>query len=232
MRRYVRIPLRHLITFGLILLLVFSLSLYFGITDPKIAALIGGISGGIAVLIISFLLSIYEYKQIDRFRALGILEVLSDRRNPVYYKDIVKDAKDIVQVMGTSCTRFIDDFANTESDNHVLIDTLNYNNNLIVQFLVPSVEHMDEDSKLKFQGGERKILALLGLFPGRVQLKRYDWQPRHSLVRVDSDLIVGPVFQEVESKNSPAIHLDTASAYAEKYLMYYSWAWEKGRSFP
>ena len=217
------IPYRYLIIFGLILLFVITFWLYYSsITDPKLATLMGGISGGIAVYLISFLLSIYEYKQIDRFRDMGVLEVLSDRRRSDYYKDYVKNANNTVQVMGTSCTRFVDDFANNANDNHVLIDALNKNSDLKVQFLIPSDDYMDDGSKTKFEEGKQKFVNFRNQFEGRVELKRHDFEARHSLVRVDDHLIIGPVFQLVESKDSPAIHLRTPSKYAEKYLKYFS----------
>ncbi len=124
MRKVVGLPLRHILLSALVILFCGTLYFYFEIADPKISAIIGGVSGGVAVQIITFLFSIYEYRNIDKFRALGVLEVLPDRRDNDYYKNIIKDAKTSVQVMGASCTRFVDDFANTQSDDHVLIDAL------------------------------------------------------------------------------------------------------------
>lgn len=230
MGKDVRIPLRYLIGFGLILLCGVFTYLYFDLTDPKMVAYVGGISGGIAVLIISFMLSMYEYQQIDRFNDMGVLQVLPDRRDTNYYTKIVKDAKAVVQVMGTSCTRFIDDFANSESDNHVLIDALNKNKNLKVCFLIPSENHMDSASKHNFHVGKSKLVALTNTFSSRVELRHFNFDARHSLVRADDIIIVGPVFQEVESKNSPAIHLRISSPYAKKYLDYFLWVWNNAQS--
>ena len=230
MRTTVRLPLRYILLIGLLFLLAVSLYLYFGIDDPKLSALVGGISGGVAVYIIVFLFSIYEYRQIDRFRALGVVEVLPDRRDDDYYRNIVKDAKTMVQVMGTSCTRFVDDFANIANDEHVLVDALNRNAELKVQFLVPEEKYMDESSQHRFAAGRLTIEKLKDKYKRRIEMRRFDFQARHSMVRVDNDLIVGPVFKEVESRNTPAIHVDIKSAFAEKYVEYFSWVW--GRSQP
>ncbi len=223
MKQLAAVPLRYVISFCLLLSIAISILVFFHVEDERIASLLGGISGGLVGVAISFLLSMYEYMQIDRYRALGVLDILSDRRNTSYYKNIVKDAKEIVQVMGTSCIRFIEDFADPASDEHVLIAAMKNHDNLEITILVPTEENMDDRSKSYFETGKEKIYELQNRFQGRVSLKRYNFEPRHSLVRVDSNLIVGPVFQDVESKNSPAIHLTTNSAYAKKYLDYVDW---------
>ena len=223
MGKHVTAHLRYIFLGCLILSIVISTALFFFADGEKISAFLGGMSGGLIGVTISFLFSMYEYANIDRYRALGVLNILPNRRDTSYYADIVRKAKEIVQVMGTSCIRFIDDFADPKSDGHVLIDALRKYNNLTLTLLVPTEENMDENSKSNFKTGEEKLKLLQEEFPKRVFIKRYNFEPRHSLVRVDDHLIVGPVFQEVESKNSPAIHLTTNSEYAQKYLKYVTW---------
>ena len=223
MGKLVTARLRYILLFSLLLSLAFVTAIFVYVDDEKLSAFLGGISGGLLGVTISFLFSMYEYANIDRYRALGVLNILSDRRDTSYYKNIVKDAKEIVQVMGTSCIRFIDDFADPASDEHVLLAAMKNHANLKITILVPTEKNMDYKSKETFNLGKEKIDQLQVRFPDRVFLKRYNFEPRHSLVRVDSNLIVGPVFQEVESKNSPAIHLTTESAYAKKYLDYVEW---------
>ena len=223
MKKLVAVPLRHVIAFCLFFSVAIITLFFFIVEDERIAALLGGISGGLLGVAISFLFSIYEHMQNDRFRAMGVLDILPDRRDTSYYKNIVKNAQKIVLVMGTSCIRFIEDFADPKSDDRVLIDALNKHDNLKLTLLVPTEENMDNKSKLNFEAGKEKLEQLQNQFGDRVAIKRYNFEPRHSLVWVDGNLIVGPVFQEVESKNSPAIHLTTDSAYAKKYLDYVEW---------
>ena len=227
MEKLVTAHLRHILLGFLLLGLIIVTVLFFCVDNAKWSAFLGGISGGLFGVTITFLFSMYEYGAIDRYRALGVLDILADRRDTSYYKNIVKDAKEIVQVMGTSCARFIEDFADADSDEHVLIDALKKHDNLKITLLAPTKECMDDNSKLNFEAGKEKLDKLQDRFPDRVFLKRYNFEPRHSLVRVDSDLIVGPVFQGVESKNSPAIHLTTDSAYAQKYLEHVDWVLSK-----
>ena len=223
MEKLVTAQMRFIFLGCLLLSIVIFTALFFWVDDDKISAFLGGMSGGLVGVTISFLFSMYEYANMDRYRALGVRNILSDRRDTSYYENIVKDAKEIVQVMGTSCIRFIEDFADPASDEHVLLDAMSNHDNLKITILVPKEENMDGKSKSNFETGKEKIYQLQNRFQDRVFLKRYNFEPRHSLVRVDSNLIVGPVFQEVESKNSPAIHLTTNSAYAKKYLDYVKW---------
>ena len=44
---------------------------------------------------------------------------------------------------------------------------------------------------------------------------------------VDSECIVGPIFEYVESKNTPALHWKNESPFAEKYLAYFEQEWDK-----
>ena len=101
MRKTASMPLRHLWIIGLMVLFLVSLYFYFKIVDQKISAFVGGVSGGLAVYLIQFLCSLYEYKQIDKFRNLGIVDILPNRRDEESYKQVVKNAVRIVQVMGT-----------------------------------------------------------------------------------------------------------------------------------
>ena len=231
MKTTIRMPTRYAILLGLTLFGGVMLYLFLGTDNPKISTLVGGVTGGIIVYVISFLISIYEYQSIDKFRELGVREILPNRRETEYYRKIVGQGSEIVVVTGTSCSRFIDDFANGENDSHVLIDALRNNVGMKAKFMVPSEEYMDELSKIKFNSGEKKLQELFCDFPNRVELRRFDHEPRYSFVRVDSELIVGPVFAETESQNSPAIHLDVNSSFAEKYLNDFNRVWDNSTPF-
>lgn len=223
--------LRYILLACLLLIMLFVTCLFFSIEDKKWSAFLGGLNGGLVGVTISFLFAMYEYREIDRYRSLGVLNILPNRRDDGYYKNIVMEAQENVQVMGTSCSRFIADFADLDSDEHVLVDALDKHTNLKIELLVPTEEQMDEQSKHKFEAGKYKLSKLQDRFRDRVQLKRYDFQPRHSLVRVDNNLIVGPVFQGVESQNAPAVHLDTDKVFAEKYLEYFNRVWGESQPY-
>lgn len=179
------------------------------------------VSTGLLCHLISLLCEWQQYKTLDKFRVMGVLDVLNNRRDKAFYENELSKAKEIVQVMGTSCERFVDDFANEENDAHVLIDALKKNEGLKVFILLPKIEKMDDKSRSKFDTNKPKFEKLKKKFSNQVEIKHYAFEAHCSLVRVDDILIVGPVFRGTESKDSPAIHIKANSPYAIKHIEYF-----------
>ena len=225
-KKYLEVPISSIILIFLLIASCAAIYYFIEAEESKLSTIIGGIGGGLVVYIIGYILSIYKYKSIDRFRELGVKEILPNRRGTDYYNNLIRKANDRVVVTGTSCTRFINDFADEDSDEHTLIDVLRENKLLKVQFLVPKEKYMDESSKVSFKLGQAKLKKLISDYPERIEMRQYSFEPRYSFVRVDSDLIVGPVFSGTESKNSPAIHLDVNSSFSEKYLQNFNQVWD------
>lgn len=217
----------HLICIAIILILLAGFWLYFEIEHKKWVMLIGSTISGLIVVLVTVCLSYYDFKKIERFRQMGVKDILPERTDKKYYEKILRDAKTHVQVMGTSCTRFLDDFGNQSRQEHVLIETMDNNTTLNLQILVPDEKNMDEESKHKFNTSSMTqiINNLKAKYPERFNIKRFNFCPSHSLVRADNHLIVGPVFPKVDSRHAPAIHLDTSSEYAKKYIQYYEDVW-------
>ncbi|MDE0316884.1 MAG: hypothetical protein OXM61_18510 [Candidatus Poribacteria bacterium] len=218
--------------FCLILLILVSILsgmfwIYYTMQSEKWAALIGGIISGLVAVIVTLCLSYYEFKKIERFKRLGIKDVLPERTDKKYYEQIIRNAKTLIQVMGTSCTRFLDDFGDQSRPEHALVDTLNSKSSLKVQILVPNESNMDITSKARFESDsiKRVINELTEKYSDRFIIKRFNFPPTHSLVRADNHLIVGPVFPKVDSRHTPAIHLKTSSEYAKKYIQYFDDVW-------
>lgn len=221
------VPIFYLVIIFLFIILLSAFWIYSVIDDEKWAMLISGIVSGLIAIIVTLWLSYYEFKKIERFRQMGVIDILPERTDKKYYEEIIRDAKTVIQVMGTSCTRFLDDFGNQNSPEHALIDAMDSNSSLSVQILVPDEDNMDHDSKKKFesQSVKRVINDLIGKYSGRLTIKRFNFRASNSLVRADNHLIVGPVFPNVDSRHTPAIHLDTSSKYAKKYIQYYEDVW-------
>lgn len=217
----------HLICIAIILILLVGFWLYFETENEKWVMLIGSTISGLIVVLVTVCLSYYEFKKIERFRQMGVKDMLPERTDKKYYEEILRDAKTHVQVMGTSCTRFLDDFGNQSRQEHVLVEAMDNNTTLKLQILVPDEKHMDEESKQKFNTPSMThiINNLKNKYPERFKIKRFNFSPSHSLVRADHELIVGPIFPKVDSRHTPAIHLKTSSEYAKKYIQYYEDVW-------
>jgi hypothetical protein len=213
----------------LLLIIIWAAFTYFFFDSPsgKWEIFWGGASAGMIAILFDTALSMYKYGEIDKLKGFGIIEILPERRGAPYYSKLLSGAYYNVQVLGTTCNRFINDFANLNSEDKVLVDALEKNKNLHVKLLVASESYLDENSKLKMQGIKGEITALEKKYKGRFQVQYYDFAPRHSIVRVDEEIIIGPVFQEVESQHSPAIHMNVYSFLAKKYLAYFDWVWKQ-----
>jgi hypothetical protein len=156
---------------------------------------------------------------------MGIVNVLSNRHEKAYYRDLVCTARMTVLLMGASSTRFVDDFLDPDSDDKVLFDQLQRHAHLTVRLLVPALKHLSPDARAKSTGLMAKIARLNEKFPGRVELRRFEGKAHHSFVLVDDDLVAGPVFEGDKSKHAPAVHVKTSTTFAAKYREHFEEVW-------
>ena len=202
----------------------------FTIQNATAVAVLGGLLGGLVVYAISFLTDIGRWRQLDRFNRMGIKDILSTRHQVTYYGPIVSRARTEVLVMGTSCHRFINDFMDDRSDDKVLLDQLRKHIDLTVRILIPTAGRMDDESRAKFDLVKEKLRRVMNEFPGRVELRRFDDVARLSMVMVDEELITGPVFPGIESRQSPAVHVDRRTEYGTKFKDFFDDLWDKSAS--
>lgn len=198
---------------------------YLDPNDAKLVGLVGGVISGGFVFLLTYIVSIQPLKDLARYQRMGIRDVLANRHDKTYYAALVSKARRSVQVMGASCTRFVDDFLDPQSEDHALIDALQRSPNLYVQLLIPDDEHIAEGSKSRLPGLFQKLEALKPLFGTRIELRRFRANAQHSFVSVDDDLIAGPIFQDNESKYAPAVHVAMSTRFAEKYNNHFETVW-------
>lgn len=198
---------------------------YLDSNDAKLVGLFGGVISGGFVFLLTYIVSIQPLKDLARYQKMGIRGVLANRHDKTYYAALLSQARRSVQVMGASCTRFVDDFMDPQSDDHALIDALQRNPSLSVQLLIPDDEHIAEGSKSRLPGLFQKLEALKLLFGSRIELRRFHANAQHSFVSVDDDLIAGPIFQDSESKYAPAVHVAMSTRFAEKYSVHFETVW-------
>ena len=129
--------------------------------------------------------------------------------------------------MGSSCTRFISDFLDPDTDDHVLIERLRLFPEMRVQILVPQSRRMDAATKRKLGDLGSKIEKLKAEFKDRFEMREFSYEARHSFVITDTELIAGPIFEGTESKNSPAVHVSASTPFAEKYIKHFDTVWDR-----
>lgn len=201
------------------------------LVHDKWPAIISGLLTGFVVALFQTVLSLRELQKLDKYDSLKIVDVLTTRDDPNYYRPLIQKAKEEIKIYGVTCKRFLDDFANSEESaperNRVLLDALNRNNELKVKILVAADAYLDEEDKDKANTAKKQLEKLSEKFPGRFSYAFYEEKPKHSIMVIDRESIVGPSFPHVSSKFSPAIHLKNESKFVEHYLKYFEDEWKR-----
>lgn len=226
------IPLWSVLVTALTALTIAGFIWYYALNDNnvKLVGLVGGIVSGLVVAIFTFVISIRPLQELDQFQKMGIKALLANRHDQIYYGRVVRGAEKEVCVMGASCTRFVEDFLDMESDDKVLIDALRQHRHLRVQLLVPDEAHMAPEAEARRGIVDRKLGALKSEFGDRVELRRFPRAAQHSFVISDDDLITGPIFESDKGKYAPAVHVAMSTLFAQKYKEHFDHVWEESIS--
>lgn len=192
----------------------------------KTVGILGGLISGFVVFLLTFVVSIRPFQRLDRYEKMGVKGILNNRHDKEYYGDILTKAEKIVRVMGASCTRFVDDFLDMQSDDRVLVDALKMHQRLSIQLLIPDNRHISEHAKVRIPILLQKLDRLATEFGSRVELRRFSDTAHHSFVIADGELIAGPVFEGDTSKHAPAIHISMSTRFAQKYDEHFQLVWD------
>ena len=214
----------------LLSLLLILITLFYFIDDPKSIGLIGGLIGGLSVYIPNYISEKWAVRKIYEYQSVGIKNLLPNRHDRSYYRTILDGSSKDVKVMGASCSRFIDDFLDMDSDDDVLLDRMRTNRSLSIQLLIPDAEYMDENAKQRFTLASKKLAKLSEEFDERVQVRRFRHRANHSFLISDDDLVAGPIFDEERSRHAPAVHVSVSSAFGKKYFEHFQSVWNTAES--
>lgn len=181
------------------------------------------------VALFQTILSLRELQKLDKYDSLKIVDILPTRDDPNYYRPLVQKAKEEIKILGVTCKRFLDDFANGEQNapekNKVLLNALD--NGLKVKILVAAEAYLEDEDKIKAIAAKPRLEELSRKYPGLFSYVFYDHTPTHSIMVIDQESLVGPFFPGVSSKFSPAIHLKNESKLVEHYLNYFEHEWAR-----
>lgn len=133
--------------------------------------------------------------------------------------------------MGVTASRFMDHFADEESgrtETRVLLDALA--RKVKVRILVPESDYLASmGDKGNADRTKRRFTGVANRH-NNFEYRYFSHVPAHSLVVVDEECIIGPVFPELRSKDTPCIHITASSPYAEKYLEYFDKEWTDAKT--
>ncbi len=202
----------------------------------------GGIATGTLVAVSQYFVSLAEYKEIDKaykelhekekeileFKKMGVKRILSSRDNPQTYGVIMSNIKRRLWIMGNTSSRLLDDFANDDDSSSdvwyrsELIKMLK--NGVEVKIITAEKYYLLKDEKPKFDKA-KSILEQLNSKYKNFNFVYFKHIPTHSIFVFDNQCLIGPIFDNLQSKATPALHMDTDSEYAQKYLQYFNHQW-------
>lgn len=178
-----------------------------------------GLVPGLAVALLQFLLSWSEFSQISKFSKMKIKGVLDSRDSATYYSSLLLNAQTQIDVQGVTATRFMRDFSDGASqrlEKRSLLTALG--RGVKVRFLLPEKNQLLANQHADFDYTHHALAELRLQFPQGIHVRYFSSPPTTSLVRVDDDIIAGPVFQNMQSQHTPAIHTVVGSRFGQTYL--------------
>lgn len=184
-----------------------------------------GVVSGLVVTLAQFCLSWADAKAIDRFRRMGVENVLTNRDEEAYFGKLIQKARSQVDVLGSTATRLMEDFADANSpkeEKRVLIEALK--KGVLVRILVAAPAQLDGSDQHKYSTNRKRFETIAGKYQN-FEVRYFDAKPIAAFVRADHELVVGPLLPGVESKHTPALHVYNHSPYAASYSNYFEETW-------
>jgi hypothetical protein len=216
----------------LIILILSYWYFYLPENNEKLGAILSGLITGFVALIVQLWFSWEEQSKLKKYDDLKIINILAARDDDEYYRPLIKNAKKEIKVLGVTCLRFLEDFANYEASaperNKILLNALD-KNKLKVMILVADESCLDAryGNKAKVAEAKPRLEWLSEKYPNCFFYRFYKHNPTHSVMVIDDESIVGPIFPDVSSKYSPAIHLKNDSKFVEHYRAYFDKEWDE-----
>jgi hypothetical protein len=220
------------ITYAQIIFFVLTISIlslftcfYFNfLTGDKWASIISGLLTGLIVMLFQAFLDRYEFKTIDKYRNLGVVDILPNRKNQQYYGNLISKSNREIKVQGVTALSFLEDFANknqnTKEDQ--LIEAIK-KRKVKIKILVAHESYLDERHRRKAIESESRLKELSK--QDNFEFRYYKHKPAHSILIIDNECLAGPVFPEVKSQDTPTIHLNRYSQLAKYYEDYFDNEW-------
>lgn len=215
----------------LIVIIVFLLILFIFdiLTGPKWSSIIPGLLTGFVIALFQAFLSWYEFIKIDEYNELKIKKILPDRKDSVYYGDLISKAKKEIKMLGVTAERFLNDFAqiNQEAPDKEKLLLRALDRCVKVEILIVDKEYLEkQEHKVSATNAEDRLIELSSTY-SNFEYVYYKHSPTHSIVMIDDECIVGPIFPDIGSRYTPAIHLKQGSKFAEPYVKYFNTEWNK-----
>lgn len=226
----IKVRLSVIISILLFIAVVVAGLYYYNNSSTKTGLLAGSLAAGLVVALIQWIISWKEYSLIEKIEDLELVKILYNRDDRTYYEDLIRNSKKSIKVMGVTAKRFFEHFADTNNGapDKARVLLVAMERGVDVQILLPHENFLPEEKK----NAHHQVMHVLREiqhknYTGKIDIRYFQHAPAHSIFMVDNTCIVGPVFEKVESKYTPALHLKNESPFAEKYIAYFEQEWKK-----
>ena len=215
----------------LVILLVIVGILYWRENNPSSnwGAILGSLIAGILVAIIQFLISWQDFRETEKLKELKLVEVLYNRRTKEQYCEYIKSTTRKLDVMGSTAVRLFRDFADTTkgAPENTRVLLLAMDRGVKVRILLPSEEFLPNDEKR--QDAKEVKARRNEINHENLEIRYFEHKAAHSIFRIDDTCIIGPIFPDIESRNTPALHVMNSSPMAINYLDYFDSEWDQAK---
>lgn len=223
---------RFQIIIGILVVIgAFSFLVFYNTTPTsKIGILTGGIAASLIVAVIQYMFSLNEYRSFSDIKKLDIKRILVSRDDESFYSEFIAGAKKEIKVMGVTALRMMQDFASESSprsDKKVLLSVLA--NGVKVKLLLPDRNSLINSKDKSKYDLSKPIFESLNAKYDNFEVRYFNHVPTHSIFLVDQECILGPVFSNHESKDTPCIYMGIKNDFASKYLEYFNNEWGESK---
>lgn len=183
-----------------------------------------GLLVGILIAMIQRLVSLDEAHKIKLYKELGLNRILLHRDSEDEYRERIKKVQDKLYIMGHTAKRLIEHFADVQgrADKKVLLEALS--RGVDVRILISNKQYLNESKKIEFETTKSKMLHIKELHSNFI-VKYYNHIPTHSLFLCDKECLIGPIFTNLESRDTPTLDMSYDGEYASKYIKYFDNEW-------
>ena len=204
--------------------------MYWTTANGRLTAILGSLFAGLIVAIIQFLIAWQDYRETEKITKLKLMGILYNRASKELYVQYIDDTNRNMDIMGVTAVRLFRDFADTThgspDSSRVLLKALD--NNVHVRLLLPAKEFLNDDKLHNAEEVRNKYYELRKKYQN-IEIRYFSHIAAHSIFRMDDTCIIGPVFPDLESRNTPALRLRSSSPMAIPYLDYFELEWEKAK---
>lgn len=218
------------VVLGVVLVTALILFILYRQSDETSAPLLSGFLTGCVILLLQLCFDLRKSKELLKLKQLRIKRILPYREGKGFYESLVAEANHSIDCAGITMSRFVDDFAHPRrGDSQALLQALERGVN--VRFLVPHENYLSEADKVRASKSIERITQIAAeTRTGTIEMRVFNHSPAHSIFISDDDCLLGPVFPDVVSKDSPAVHTLKKSSFAKPYIEYFESEWGNANS--